>query len=231
MRDSQQAGGMALILFAVLYLVSFILFSPVTGLRDGDDPASSLVFIGSHPNLFFLSGLASAIGAIALVGGVLSVEQAIFRPAPTLWARTTTVIGLFAAAFFFGHGIMRMQAPGTLQYIESLNPEWGQAAYLSVQMAGTQGLGSAGIFALSAWAIGLSILGWGQPAYPRLLAILGTLAALPWIMGILARFEFMPEGLYLLYIGSILLGIPVWCALVGLFIMRNGSRSVAQAQA
>jgi hypothetical protein len=43
---------------------------------------------------------------------------------------------------------------------------------------------------------------------------------LPWIMGLLGKLELLPDSFWLLYIGSILLGIPVWCALLGVFLVR-----------
>ena len=137
--------------------------------------------------------------------------------------RTTSTFGLFAAAFFFGNGVIHIQAPGTLTYIESLNYEWGIAAYLAVQMAGTQGFGSAGIFALSIWVIGLSLVGWRSRSLPRPLALLGIMPALPWLMGFLARLELLPEGLWLLYIGSIILAIPLWSVVLGVFLLRSKS--------
>ena len=117
-----------------------------------------------------------------------------------------------------------MQAPGTLVYMADLNRSWGEAAYLAVQMAGTQGLASAGVFALSGWAVGLSFFGWRSGAVPFALALLGVAPALPWIMGLLARTSLLPEGLWILYIGSIVLGIPLWGIVLGGYLVGRSAR-------
>ena len=220
LNNSAKSGGIALFLFPLLYFSSFALASPLTGLEDGDNPVSTLAFLNQHANLYFLSGLASVLMAMALIVAVFAVADTLLHASTSLLARVTSTLGLFSAAFFFAHGILRMQSPGTLIYMEGLNREWGIAAYLAVQMAGTQGLGSAGIFALGLWAAGLSLAGWRNQRLPRPLALLGILPGLPWIMGLLGKLELLPDSLWLLYIGSILLGIPVWCALIGVFLVR-----------
>ena len=63
--------------------------------------------------------------------------------------------------------------------MDSLNHAWGLSAYLAVQMAGTPGLASAGIFAFSGWAIGLSLAGWRSRKFPLALSVLGFLPAMP----------------------------------------------------
>ncbi len=213
-------GGIALILFAGLYLAGFALASPLVGLQDGDNPASTLEFLRQHSNFYFFSGVASVLAAIALIIVVLSSADRLAQPASSLLLRVTSTLGLFAAAFFFGHGILRMNAPGTLLYMESLNHDWGLSAYLAVQMAGTQGLASAGIFAFGAWAIGLSLAGWRTRKFPLALSVLGLLPALPWLMGLLGRLGNLPDSLWLLYIGSIILAIPLWCVVLGVAHLR-----------
>jgi hypothetical protein len=213
-------AGIAIILFAVLYFTSYAFASPIVGLADGDNPAVSLEFLRQHSNFYFLSGLASVLAAITLIVAVLSIADTLLQPASSLPARVTSTLGLFAAAFFFGHGVLRLNAPGTLLYVESLNRDWGLSAYLAVQMAGTQGLASAGIFALSTWAIGLSLAAWLSRKFPPALSLFGLLPTLPWIMGLLGRLGLLPYSLWLLYIGSIILGIPLWCVLLGVVLQR-----------
>ena len=223
MTSSARIGGIAILLAALLYLASFAFASPLVGLEDGDNPAVSLEFIRQRSNFYFVSGMASILAATTPTVAVLSTADTVLQPSSSVMMRTTSTFGLFAAAFLFGHGILRIQSPGTLLYIEGLNHEWGLSAYLAVQMAGTQGLASAGIFALSIWAIGLSLAGWRSRKLPRALSLLGILPALPWLMGLLGRLGVLaslPEGLWLLYIGSIILGIPLWCAVLGVVLLR-----------
>ena len=110
-------GGIALILFTVLYLASFLLASPLVGVEDGDNPASSLAFIRQHAGVFFLSGVANVLTAIALTTAVLSVSDLGRRPSSSLLERVASAFGWFAAAYFFANGVLRMQSPGTLVYM------------------------------------------------------------------------------------------------------------------
>ena len=203
---------------ALVYFAGFVLNSPLVGLEDGDNPASSLRFLREHPVVFFASGVASVLAAIALAVAVLSVSDLGLRAATSLGARFTAAFGLFAAAYFFAYGVLRMQSPGTLTFMADMNRAWGESAYLAVQMAGTQGLASAGIFALSIWSVGVSLMGWRSGTVPVALALLGVLPALPWAMGLLGRLAVLPESMWLVYIGSIILGIPLWGIAFGAFV-------------
>ena len=220
MTNSARIGGIAIILVALLYFAGFAFASPLVGLEDGDNPVSSLEFLRQHSNFYFLSGLAFVLAAIALTVAALSTTEALLLPASSLLTKTTLAFGLFTAAFFFGHGVLRMNSPGTLLYMESLNREWGVSAYLAVQMAGTQGLASAGVFGLSIWAIGLSLAARRSHAFPLMLSVFSILPALPWLMGLLGRWGAVPDSLWLVYIISIILGIPLWCAVLGVFLLR-----------
>lgn len=143
MNKTSRTAAIAITFFAILHLAGFLLASPIFGLEDGDNPASSLEFIKQHSDLWFFSGLASVLAAIALAFAAHAIADTILRPFSSSLPKTVTTFGLFAAAFFFAHGVMRLQSPGTLLYIDSLNHDWGLSAYLAVQMAGVQGLGSA----------------------------------------------------------------------------------------
>lgn len=125
MTNSAKVGGIAIILFALLYLASFIFASPIVGLEDGDNPAVSLEFLRQHSDFYFLSGLASVIAAITLTAAALSIADTVLQPASSLLIRTTSTFGLFTAAFLFGHGVLHIQSPGTLLYMEGLSRDWG----------------------------------------------------------------------------------------------------------
>lgn len=209
----------------MLYLASFVLASPLVGLEDGDNPLVSLAYLRQDANLYFLSGLAAVLAAILLVVSILALHDMMLQSPASIIGRTATTFGLFTAAFIFGHGILKMNAPGTLLYMESLDPACGQAAYLAVQMAGTQGLAAAGIFGFSIWAVGLSVAGRRQGALPLGLAMLGIVPTLPWLMGLLGRAGILPDSLWLLYIFSIVLGIPVWSVVLGIFFLRRNLES------
>ena len=108
MNNTLRIGGIALILFAALYFASFAFASPLVGLQDGDNPASSLEFLRQHSNFYFWSGIASVLAAIALIIAVLSSADRLVQPASSLLLRVTSTLGLFAAAFFFAHGVLRI---------------------------------------------------------------------------------------------------------------------------
>ncbi len=220
MSRSAKIGSLALILFGVLYLSSFVFASPFVGLEDGDNPASSLEFVRQHGNFFFLSGLCAVAAAVALIVGGLALADTVLQPPASLLGRTTATLGTLAAAFFFAHGVLRMNSIGLLPYIDGLNHDWGLAAYTVVHIAGTIGLASAGVFALSLWAIGVSLAGWRGHSLPKAMTALGFVPALPWVMGLLGHVWEMPEGLWLVYISSVLLGIPLWCAALGAALLR-----------
>lgn len=224
MSRAARVGGIALIVFAALYVANFLLASPLVGVEDGDNPASSLAFIRQHAGIFFSSGVASVLTAIVLTTAVLSVSDLGLRPPSSLLVRVASAFGWFAAAYFFANGVLRMQSPGTLVHMADQNRAWGEAAYLAVQMAGTQGLASAGIFALSLWSVGVSLAGWRSGTFPVALALLGFVPALPWFMGFLVRLVSLPDGAWLLYIGSMVVGIPLWGVVLGVFLVRRSAR-------
>lgn len=91
-------------------------------------------------------------------------------------------------------------------------------------MAGTQGLASAGIFALGLWSVGVGLAGWRSRTFPVALALLGLVPALPWFMGFVVRLVSLPDGAWILYIGSIVLGIPLWALVLGGFPVRRSAR-------
>jgi hypothetical protein len=167
MSQPARIGGLALIVFTLVYFGSFAFASPLVGMQDPDNLGSSLVFMRQNGNLFFFSGLCAVLSSLALVVATLAVADHVLQPASSLLPRATTALGLFAAAFFFLLGVLRMNSPGTLVYMDSMDHDWGLAAYAAVQMVGMQGLFSAGAFALGLWAIGLSVAGRCWALCPR----------------------------------------------------------------
>lgn len=122
---------------------------PNLGFRDADNPAVMISFLRQHSDVFTLTGLVSVLMGLSLVVAVISIWEIAPKGSGTMVLRVGTVFGPFSAVYFFGQGVLRVQSPGTLLHMAGLDPDWGIAGYLAVQMAGTQGLGSAGGFALS----------------------------------------------------------------------------------
>jgi hypothetical protein len=101
----------------------------------------------------------------------------------------------------------------------NLNPEWGEAGYLAVQMAGTQGLASAGGFAVSVWVLSTSIFNFKARVFWRGLSWFGfvTIAMMfgAFVGPLLPTFDIV----YPIYILGILLTY-VWCLFLGFNLLR-----------
>lgn len=138
----------------------------------------------------------------------------------SLATRFTTVIGLISAAFFLGHGVIRMSA-GPILHIDELDRQWGEAAYLAVQMVGTHLMAQAALLTFALWASGVAIVGWWSRAVPRWLSVLAIVPAmrLVAVLGPLGLGE-GPEIVWLAFMGSIA-GTPVWLLLFGLTLLRR----------
>lgn len=125
---------------------------------------------------------------------------------------------VFPATYFSVNGMLRIQAPGTLLHMGNLNSDWGEAGYLAVQMAGTQGVASAGGFAVSVWVLSLSIFNFGARIFRRGLSWLGLITIAQLFGGffgpLLPTFDFV----YFVYILGILATF-VWCLLLGLNLL------------
>ncbi|MEQ1738074.1 MAG: hypothetical protein ABL886_16935, partial [Rhodoglobus sp.] len=114
----------------------------------------------------------------------------------------------------------------TVPHIQSLDQSWGESAYLAVQMAGTQGLMSTGMMALAAWLVALAVLLVRRGA--RAVALFAVLpAGVLVILALDLALPFLddngPEWLFLVYIASAIVGIPLAC--IGFGIALAGRRT------
>lgn len=220
--------GYALIATGVaLALVSVLELSAGDARGDGDNPADSLRFLAEFGDLYAYSGLALVTGGVALVVAVLGIRRLLGEL--SLAFSTSSVFAVLAGGFLAVSGVMRMQAVGTVPHIQSLRESWGEAAYLTVQIAGTQGLLSAGMMGLAAWLVALAIVcarrGATGPillaAFPLIaLLILAIDLALPWFD------QLSLDGVFVVYIASIIIGMPLCCLGYGIFLLlpRTPSR-------
>lgn len=189
------------------------------GFEDADNPEVMVEFLRQHAQLYTLTGLVFVIIAAAMVLAVVAVWRVAAPRGRGLAMQFASVFGLFSAAFFFAHGVLRVQSPDTIVHIDNLSHESGLAAYAAVQMAGTQGFASSGAFALAVWGVGIAIgsIGSGILSKPVLsLTVLPVLFLLSALGGPLLG---SPDGLYMVYMLS-LLGLMVWCFALGLRFMR-----------
>lgn len=208
---------------SVLAVVGLEIRRQSLGFDDADNPHTMLSFFRQHPDLYTATGLLWILIAIGLVVVVLVLWRVILARGSGLLIPFGSVFGLFSAAFFFAQGVLRVQSPGTILHIASLNEESGLAAYAAVQMAGTQGFGSAGGFAFAVWAITVAVATWRARTLPRLVAVLALLPALFLLMGLLGPLteaSETSEALYLLYIGVGVFATPFWSIGLGVALLR-----------
>ena len=133
--------------------------------------------------------------------------------------RMLSAIGLISGASFFLHGVLRFSAEPIL-YIDSLDHDWGQAAYLAVQMVGIHGFAQAGSFALCAWVVGVSIVGVRAKVVPAALALLAVLPGFRLVGLLIAHFVTLPDATWLIGIAAIP-GVMLWCLLLGIVFLRR----------
>lgn len=138
-------GSRASIVVLAVAMVGWFAVDRLLGQIDGDNPELSVLFIRDNPRAYVFSGLLLWVMSIALLIAVLTVSDLLTaRLADSLAVRAVTVVGFFSSGFFLLLGAIRVSTPGTLIYIADLDSEWGEAAYLAVQMIGLQGLSTRG---------------------------------------------------------------------------------------
>lgn len=215
-----KVGGAAMIVVALGLAGFFGLegYRGSLGFEDADNPAVMLQFLRQHPQLYSLIGAIFVVIAAALVVAVVAVWHIALPKGIGIASQVASVFGLFSAAFFFAQGVLRVQSPGTIVHIDNLSHQSGLAAYAAVQMAGTQGFGSSGAFALAIWGVGTAIGGARAGLLSKPALFLTVLPALFILTGLGGPLLGSPDGLYVVYMLS-LLGLIVWCFAVGLRLL------------
>lgn len=217
-------GALSVVVFAVAGIAWFALevAPPALGFQDTDSPAVMLPFLRQHSELSVYAGIALVVMAITLVTATFTTSDVLVQRADSLAVRSTAAFGIFAAAFFLMHGVVRLSVEPLL-YIDGLDPAWGEAAYLTVQLMGIHGFAQAGIFALCLWAVGVSLIGFRTKALPLPLCLLGIVPTLR-ILGILGPLGVLPDGLWIAFMVSIP-GVMLWCVLLGAVLVRRSFAS------
>jgi hypothetical protein len=226
-------AGSSTVIFAVAGIVSFALESSPSGLGiDGDNPRQMVQWVRDHPEVYGQAGLALLAMAVSLTIAVLAVAELFKDRVSTLALRLATTFGLFAAAMLLIHGAMRIGSSEPVIHIANYRAEWGESAYLAVQMAGVQGVGIAGILSLCLWAVGLSLIGLRYRVLPIALVILGVFPAIRVVTSTLGVLGLLPDDdlLWLVSISGIF-GLMLWCLLFGLVLLWQGLRSAPDVQA
>lgn len=191
---------------------------PLLGFEDTDDPALSLQFLRTYPEIYLLAGLTLFLMAAALTVATFAMFDTLAARANLLALRSVSVLGLVSATFFFGHGVLRHGA-GPMLHIDGLDPTWGQAAYLAVQMGGIHGFAQGAILALCSWAVGISLIGLRTKTLPVWLCAFGIVPGLR-IVAVFGPLGVVPDALWIVFIASIP-GAMIWCLVLGIVVLRR----------
>lgn len=231
--STARLGALSVIVFALAGIAWFALEStpPRLGFEDTDNPAVMVEFIRAHPEVFVQAGMALILMAVSLTIAVLSVAEVIGTRSGGVGLRSNSSFGLFAAAFFLFGGGIRVGSSGPLLHMAGLRVEWGEGAYLAVQVV-SQAVLIGGLFALCLWAVGLSLLGLRTKTLPLALCVLGILPAFRIVSATLGPLGLMPdtEIVWLISLASIL-GTILWCLMLGVVLLRRSFASSAELSA
>jgi hypothetical protein len=189
------------------------------GFPDTDDPSIGLAFIAAQPTawavcgaLFFVASFALVVSVIA-IGDRLSPRTAAGGDSGSdLAGRAVTVVGLFSAAFLFGHGVVRFGG-SPLLYVQSLDQAWGEAAYLVTQFVGVHLFAQGGVFLLAFWIVAVAWLGVRRRVLSPVIAILAVLPGIR-LLAVLAPWGLLPDGLWIVFMAAIPAAF-VWLIMVG----------------
>ncbi len=214
-------GALSVIVFAVAGIAWFALeiAPPALGFENTDSPAVMLPFLREHASLSVYAGLVLVVMAISLMVATLFVWDTIAPRADSLAVRSASAFGVFSAAFFLIHGVIRLAVEPVL-FIDDLNHAWGESAYLIVQVMGIHGFAQAGSLSLCMWAVAISLIGLRTRALPLALCVLGVIPALR-LLGLLGGpLNVLPDGLWIVFMLAIP-GVMLWCLLLGLVLVRR----------
>lgn len=209
-------SGIALAIAGVAF-VALQLGAQSLGFEDTDSPAVQLQYLREHSDNYLQQGLALFAIGIALTILVFAAYERLAGRVGPVALRSLSAFGLLGAAGYFLFGVMRFSVLPLL-YIDGLDHDWGEMAYLVHQVAGIHGFAQAGIVASCGFAVGIGIAGFRAGVLPRWLAVLAVIPAIR-LVGILGPLGLLPDGLWIFFMLSIP-GSFVWFGLLGLVLAR-----------
>lgn len=195
---------------------------------DGDNPVDGIAYLQAAPQSYAQSGGLLILGGAALIVAIAGLVM--LSGAPTLPVLGPAGIGAVGGGLLILAGAIRAQASGTVPYIASLDPEWGQSAYLAVHLAGTQGALSAGAYATGGWLLVTAIVAVRRRIRWLVLAAIPPAAVFSILLADLAGAS-LPDILFPVMVGCLAVGIPLGTALVGLAVLIPASRARLAAPA
>jgi hypothetical protein len=125
-------------------------------------------------------------------------------------------------------GALRISSPGPIEHIRGYEQEWGESAYLVVQMAGTQGGVLSGVMLTELWIVTGCLLAWRSRVLPRVLCGLGLVALVYPLGNVIGRLaDGGSTALWLIGVASLVVGLPVWFLASGTWLVVERSRGAA----
>lgn len=216
-RAERRHAGLGLVAVGLALPLAFLL-EVATRPRgsDGDNPAESLAYLAEHGTAYSVSGVCLLVAAVGLIRAATAAPWR----SPFL-----TAVGAVAAGLWVLAGALRLSSPGPLGHIAGYDPAWGEAAYLSVQMVGTQGGLLGGVMLTAVWTVLGSILAWRSQVLPRALAALGLVALVYPVATVSSLLSSGVSGaVWVAGIASVALGLPFWCLVAGGWLLGSPSR-------
>jgi hypothetical protein len=189
------------------------------GFADTDDPSVSLAFVSEHPTDWALAGVLLLVASVALIVTVIVIGDRLKAGAARdatvgsdVASRAITVLGLLAAAFLFGHGVVRMSG-GPLLYVNGLDAGWGETAYLVTQFVGVHLLAQGGILLLSTWIVAAAWFGHRRRVMAAPFVLLALIPGAR-LLAVLGPWSLLPEGLWIFFMAAIPAAF-LWLVLMG----------------
>lgn len=186
---------------------------------DPDHARISMEYLTNHSRSYVVAGLLMWVMALSLTTVVTVVSDVMTPRVASTQRRVAAAVGYFSAAFFLLYGALLVSTPGTLEYMGDLDRAWGEAAYLAVQIIGSQGMATGGLLAFSAWAAWLGFANARAKTLNRAVTVLALSPVLLILMGILGPLAVGPDALYLVYVVAFI-GLAPWCLTVAVSLTR-----------
>jgi hypothetical protein len=187
---------------------------------DGDNAAQGLVYLQQHAFAYRLSGLLLLVAAIGLIRAATAVPWR----TPFLMAIACVAGGLWSLT-----AALRISSPGPIEHIRGYDEDWGEAAYLVVQMAGTQGALLAGVVLTAFWTVTGSVLAWRFRVLPGPMCALGTVALVYPLASLVGIFGGdLGGGLWVTSIASLIVGVPGWFLVTGIWALVSSAGPTSQ---
>lgn len=225
-RAARVTAGAALIVMGLALSGARLVELATRGETDGDDPAASLLYLADQGDAYVVTGLLLVLLAGALVVAAVAVRAVLRAERPSLWVDAGAIAGYLGAGALGVAGVMRVAAPGPLAYISSLDADWGESAYMVVQIAGTQSLFAGGVLGMSVWLFGVALAAWRRRSVARGVLVLGVFA-LDFIVALVLPLVEVPDGVFVLHLFSLMVGLPAALAAIGGAFLVRGTRTAA----